>query len=244
MTHRTILAFVLAVSATIPLCGCASSSDSSSSPATRTQTVAQDASEQIALMQAEDARRLGEALALGEKGDRAFTQAVSLENRGETDEANARYTEAVVFYSQAVSTYDEFFALWNNLGTSLAALDRYQQAQEAYIRASNINPADPRPWYNRGLLYRERGYPREARRHFEQALEQDPRFVDAMWGIIKADITTGEESRQTLDHIRTALFLVTDPDHRQYLELERERIRSKLGLSEASSSENTGSSQD
>ncbi len=213
--------------------GCASSSPEAPS-ADRARTVAQEASEQIAQMQAEDARRLREALALGEQGDRAFAEALALSERGKDDEAQAAYANAVNFYSQAVSTYDEFFALWNNLGTALAALDRYQQAEEAYIRASNINHSDPRPWYNRGLLWRDRGYPADAKRHFEQALERDARYLDALWGVIKADITLGEESRQTLDLIRSALFLETNPDHRQYLELERERIRSKLGISESS----------
>ncbi|MFG0294123.1 MAG: tetratricopeptide repeat protein [Phycisphaerales bacterium JB065] len=213
--------------------GCASSSPSSPS-AERAKSIAQDASEQIARMQAEDARRLREALALGEEGDRAFAEAIALSERGKDDQSREAFADAVNFYSQAVSTYDEFFALWNNLGTALAALDRYQQAEEAYIRASNINHSDPRPWYNRGLLWRNRGYPADAKRYFEQALERDPRYLDALWGVIKADITLGEESHQTLELIRKTLFLETNPEHRQFLELERGRIRSKLGISESS----------
>jgi tetratricopeptide (TPR) repeat protein len=245
MTNRLILTTAALGIASL-LGACASSSSQSAPPPDRAQTVAQEAAEQIARLQADDAERLRRALALGERGDRAFAQAQTLMAQGNGDAAKTRYAEAVDFYTQAVSTYDEFFALWNNLGTALAALDRFQQAQEAYIQASNINPSDPRPWYNRGLLWRDRGYPRDARRHFEQALEHDPSYLDAMWGVIKADITTGEESRQTLELIRTALFQVTDPQHRQYLELERERIRSKLGISEVGTrrdpAPNTGSS--
>jgi tetratricopeptide (TPR) repeat protein len=227
---RNLTAVALACAVSI-FGGCASSSPAAPS-ADRARTVSEDASKQIAQMQAEDARRLREALSLGGEGDRAFAEAIALAERGKDDESRVAYADAVNFYSQAVSTYDEFFALWNNLGTALAALDRYQQAEEAYIRASNINHSDPRPWYNRGLLWRDRGYPADAKRHFEQALERDSRYLDALWGVIKADITLGEESRKTLDHIRDALFLETNPEYRQYLELERERIRSKLGISE------------
>lgn len=220
MTRRALIACaaLVASASLLTASGCASSSGTD--PA-RAQLASEDAAAQIARLQAEDARRLREALALGEQGDKAF--------------AKQRYAEAVQHYTQAVSTYDEFFALWNNLGTALTRLDRYQQAEEAYIRATNINPSDPRPIYNRGLLYRNRGYPSDAKMYFERALEQDPRYLDALWGSIKADITLGSESRQTLERIRTALFLVSDEQHRQYLELERERIASKLGLSEAGS---------
>lgn len=224
MTRRALIATaaLVASASLLTATGCANSSSNDSA---RSQLVSQDAAAQIAQLQAEDARRLREALALGEQGDKAF--------------AKERYAEAVQHYSQAVSTYDEFFALWNNLGTALFRLDRYQQAEEAFIRASNINPSDPRPLYNRGLLYRNRGYPDDAKMYFERALEQDPRYLDALWGTIKADITLGTESRQTLERIRTALFMVTDEQQRRYLELERERIAGKLGLSEGETRRDT-----
>lgn len=235
MTRRSLIASAAALCtlSLISLTGCASSdSDRGPAPDGAAQPsageISRDASEQIARLRAEEARRLREALALGEKGDRAYAAGQALKSTGDDEEADAHYAEAVGFYSQAVSTYDDFFALWNNLGTALMALDRFHQAEEAFIRASAINPSDPRPLYNRGLLWRERGYPHDARRYFERALDQDDKYLDALWGSIRADITTRSESRETLERIRTALFLVTDPQHRRFLELERERITSKL----------------
>ena len=234
MNRRPLTTIATAVIALpVLLTGCATNSTAAPPAPNRAQIIAREASDQIAQLQADEARRLREALALGENGDRAYATGAAFTRDGRDENAREQFELAVSYYTQAVSTYDQFFALWNNLGTALMELNRYQQAEEAFIQAAVINPADPRPLYNRGLLYRERGYPADARRYFERALEKDPNYIDALWGTIRADITLREESRQTLDRIRTALFIVTDRQHRVYLELERERIRSKLGLSES-----------
>lgn len=221
MTRRSILAPIAALTL-IGLTGCAGSGNaaqSGSGELTQAQIVARDTAARLAQMRVEEAARIREALALGEKGDKAYRE--------------AKYEQAADLYAQAVSQYDEFFALWNNLGTALMEIDRYQQAEEAFIRASSLNPSDPRPLYNRGLLYRNRGYPHDARRYFERALDQDDSYLDALLGSIRADITISDESARTLERIRKALFITTDPQERKYLELERERISSKLGLSES-----------
>lgn len=221
MTRRSILAPIAALTL-IGLTGCAGSGNaaqSGSGELTQAQIVARDTAARLAQMRVEEAARIREALALGEKGDKAYRE--------------AKYEQAADLYAQAVSQYDEFFALWNNLGTALMEIDRYQQAEEAFIRASSLNPSDPRPLYNRGLLYRNRGYPHDARRYFERALDQDDSYLDALLGSIRADITISDESARTLERIRMALFITTDPQERKYLELERERISSKLGLSES-----------
>ncbi len=221
MTRRSILVPIAALTI-IGLSGCAGSGNaaqSGSGELTQAQIVARDTAARLEQMRAEEAARIREALALGEKGDKAYRE--------------QKYEQAADLYAQAVSQYDEFFALWNNLGTALMEIDRYQQAEEAFIRASSLNPSDPRPLYNRGLLYRNRGYPHDARRYFERALDQDDSYLDALLGSIRADITISDESARTLERIRKALFITTDPQERKYLELERERISSKLGLSES-----------
>ena len=224
MTRRSHIAPLTALSILSLAClgGCAGSSNgqqTGNEQPSQAQIVAQETAAQLQRMRAEEAARIREALALGAKGDEAYR--------------DEEYEAAAEFYAQAVTQYDEFFALWNNLGTALMEIDRYQQAEEAFIRASSINPSDPRPLYNRGLLYRNRGYPHDARRYFERALDQDDSYLDALLGSIRADITVSDESTRTLDRIRKALFIVTDPQERKYLELERERISSKLGLSES-----------
>ena len=221
MTRRSIIAPIAALTI-IGLTGCAGSGNgpqTATGDMTQAQIVARDTAARLAQMRVEEAARIREALALGEKGDKAYRE--------------QKYEQAADLYAQAVSQYDEFFALWNNLGTALMEIDRYQQAEEAFIRASSLNPSDPRPLYNRGLLYRNRGYPHDARRYFERALDQDDSYLDALLGSIRADITISDESTRTLERIRKALFIATDPQERKYLELERERISSKLGLSES-----------
>jgi tetratricopeptide (TPR) repeat protein len=234
MISRSLIAPAAALSALslALLCGCAASSEpgsASGSELSRAQIVARDTSELLTRMQTEESARIREALELGQQGDDAYR--------------DDRFEDAIEFYSQAVTQYDEFFALWNNLGIALMATDRYPQAEEAFIRASSIKPSDPRPLYNRGLLYRDRGYPNDARRYFEQALDQDEAYLDALLGSIRADITISDESTRTLDRIRKALFIVTDAEERLYLELERERISSKLGLSESGRSRDRSDSQ-
>ncbi|MCA9293521.1 MAG: tetratricopeptide repeat protein [Phycisphaerales bacterium] len=159
---------------------------------------------------AEQAQNLNEAVALAARGDKAM-------ERGNTE-------DAIDLYRKSVRTYDGFAAAWNNLGVALMRQDDFAAAEEAFIQASLADPTDPRPRYNQGLLYLERGYPADARRHFGDALKADGNYIDAMLGAIRADVLLGAETDETLDLIRKALFRVRSDEQRLWLERNRLRI--------------------
>ena len=162
------------------------------------------------LMPADQARDVDQAVSLAGRGDKAM-------ERGDT-------SNAIELYRKSVEAYDGFAAAWNNLGVALMRRDDFAAAEEAFIQAALADPTDPRPRYNQGLLYLERGYPADARRHFGEALKADANDLDAMMGAIRADVLLGSESDETLDLIRRSLFRVRSDDQRLWLERNRLRI--------------------
>lgn len=152
--------------------------------------------------------------------------------------------EAIKLYQRSVQTYDQIANVWNNLGVTLMGQGRRQEADDAFGRASELAPNDPRPAYNRGLIRFQAKYPAESRVFFVAALERDPNYLPALRGIIEADITSRAMSDETLDYIRRALFNERDKRWRErfelhksrveaYLEDQREQAEAKLGASNA-----------
>ncbi len=162
------------------------------------------------LMPVDQARNLNQAVTLAARGDKAM-------ERGKID-------DAIEQYRKSVQAYDKFSAAWNNMGVALMSLDDFATAEEAFIQATISDPTDPRPRYNRGLLFLERGYPADARRYFGEALHADDNYLDAMIGAIRADALLRIETEETLDLIRKALFRVQSVEDRQWLERNRLRI--------------------
>jgi tetratricopeptide (TPR) repeat protein len=136
--------------------------------------------------------------------------------------------DAERLYREAVATYAEFAPAWNNLGVSLMLQERYLEAAEAFDRAAELAPADPRPPYNRGLLWFRRAYPREALPFFLVALERDPNYLPALRAAVQTEIRLRESSTATLDRIQRALLLETDPKWRSQFELQRIRVEAEL----------------
>lgn len=136
--------------------------------------------------------------------------------------------EAERLYRESVESYPQFAAAWNNLGASLMAQERFMEAEEAFARAAELSPDDPRPVFNRGLLYLNRQYPRRAAGYFEEALERDPNYLRALRGSVRTDIVLREGTEQTLERIRTALLLEQDEAWRQYLQQQRLRLEARL----------------
>ncbi len=153
--------------------------------------------------------------------------------RGLIDDAekaydNGKVERAIELYERAVATAGDLKEGWNGLGIALMAIDDYQSAERAFMQAANADPADPRPWYNRGLLYDRRYYLIEARRFYAEALTRDRDYFPALWGVVKADVELRTEDEQTLAHIQRILFQETDPDHRSWLIEQRYRIEREL----------------
>jgi tetratricopeptide (TPR) repeat protein len=132
------------------------------------------------------------------------------------------------YYRRAVAYYAEYAPAWNNLGVALMDQQRYLEAAEAFQRAADLAPSDPRPLYNHGLLFFRRAYPREALPYFLEALDRDPHYLPALRAAIQSEVRQRDVSQATLDRIQSALLLETDPGWQRFFELQRIRIEADL----------------
>lgn len=159
----------------------------------------------------------------------AAAQQLALRAQKATDNESA-----ILLYSQAVETYADLPAAWNNLGVLLLGEGRLMEAAEAFGSAATRTPNDPRPSFNLGLTWDRAGYLETALEHYSNALALDERYLPALRGAIKAETRLGDSSPILVDRIKAALFLEQDPQWREYLELQRSwaeaEVRAKAGL--------------
>lgn len=137
-------------------------------------------------------------------------------------------------YRQAVTTYPDFPAAWNNMGVLLLREQRFREAAEAFLAAAERAPSDPRPYYNLGLCWDRAGYLAEALDHYSESLNRDPNYLPALRGAVRAERRLGRANEKTLERIRAAIMSETDDQWREYLELLRswagEEVAANAGL--------------
>ncbi len=147
--------------------------------------------------------------------------------------------EAERRYVSAIQQYPDFGQAWNNLGVVLMAEERYLEAGEAFDRAAVLEPTDPRPPYNRGLLWFERGYLKESEPFFAEAIKRDPNYLPALRSAIRTSVLLRDTTDVTLDHIQRAMLQETDQQWRDYF--ERQRLLIDASLSAQRKASGTGS---
>jgi tetratricopeptide (TPR) repeat protein len=171
------------------------------------------------------------ALEAGYAEDRAqrLLRAQRLAVRAENSDDPARQE---VLLREAVDLFPQHSAFWTNLGTALAEQDDFAAAAEAYALASELDPTDPRPPYNLGALYAKRFWNEPALEHFERALDRDPNYRNALRGAIHMRILERAFDRELLEMIERAVVIETNERWLRYFQLQRESVRSELGLDE------------
>jgi predicted TPR repeat methyltransferase len=68
---------------------------------------------------------------------------------------------------------------WNNLGNLLLAEDNQDEAEAAYMRATQLDPKMAETWFNLGVLFRRKRRPEDALKSFRNVLDANPRFSRA-----------------------------------------------------------------
>lgn len=136
--------------------------------------------------------------------------------------------KAEELYRQALQVSANLHAVWNNLGLLMLEDGRYIDAVEAFKRAADLSPSDPRPLHNIGIAYDRSGWQQKALENYLQALERDPRDVIALRGSVSSARMLGLIDNATLDRARTALMIDNDPDWRRIYERETSRIEGEL----------------
>jgi Tfp pilus assembly protein PilF len=79
----------------------------------------------------------------------------------------------------AASSTPEDPLVWGNLGTVLAGLGRFAEAEESFRRGLELAPEQARLHFNLGLVLLRQDRPQEAAEALRRTLELDPGFEDA-----------------------------------------------------------------
>ncbi len=98
------------------------------------------------------------------------------------DYDNQKFLAAVEKLNKAISLSPEFMKAYDNLGLSLEALGKYDEAIRNYREAIRLNrlqkPGSPWPPLNLGILLLKLGKRDEAEACLREALEYDPGFAE------------------------------------------------------------------
>ncbi len=132
---------------------------------------------------------------------------------------NARrgdHQAALGLYQQALSRHHlpaEQTISWNRLGESYRALERLEEAGQAYRQALALDPIYPWPYHNLGLLAEQQGDLERAAAFFRQALDRHQRDSDraAAWTHLGHVYRRQEQLHKAIDAYRRAAEL--DPTY-------------------------------
>ncbi len=138
------------------------------------------------------------------------------------------YATAEVLYRKSLGILREQPGALNNLGNALVAMGRYIDAEETYKLAVEYDPSRPEVHGNRGRLWLEAGYPRDAITHFDEALDLDPRWMPAIRGKAKASHLLSIADERYLGMLRQAMILESNASWRAFFDSERARVQDAL----------------
>ena len=126
-------------------------------------------------------------------------QASLLFEQGNIFFANIQNQEAISAYDRALEFKPDLHQAWNNRGSALVNLGRYEEAIVAYDRALEIKPDFPQAWQNRGIALDNLGRYEEAIASCDKAVAINPDYYQA-WlerGYCFEKLGQYEESRKS-----------------------------------------------
>ncbi len=155
------------------------------------------------------AGRLAEAWRLGMLAERARQE-------GDTTEAIALYRRSLAFDTGVA-------AIWNNYGTLLYETENRLGAIQAFQRAAEAEPSDPRHLTFVGHIYFENGWAEVALDFYERALAIDRNHLPGLRGAVRSAEALGRATSADLERIRRALLIEQDDRYRNFF-LRRQTI--------------------
>ena len=99
---------------------------------------------------------------------------------------------------------------------------------EAYSKAAELEPSDPRPFTSIGTIYYGIGYQRDALSYYERALTINANYLPALDGAIRAAAALQRASTSDLDRIRLALLIANEPQLRTFYEYRLYTVENRL----------------
>lgn len=135
---------------------------------------------------------------------------------------------AIELYRESIEYSAEFADVWNNLGLLLLGEGDLQKAMSAFSMAAELDPTDPRAFYNMGITNLRAQWAEDAIEDFRKALEITPSYLPALRGAIQAADLLGRAEYEDLDRVKRALMTETDERWRAYFERQRYLIEARL----------------
>ncbi len=103
-----------------------------------------------------------------------------------------QYVDAVTVYHRLRDGGFATNALWHNLGNTLLALDRYQEAIDSYAYAVALRADDVEALVTTGTALEQMGDYRQALHYYEEALRRNPDCAEAHWNLALGLLRQGE----------------------------------------------------
>lgn len=133
------------------------------------------------------------------KAGRAYLKASAAAAKGDR-------AKAIRHLRKAVREQPEFFEAHYNLGVHYQALEQWEEATRAYLRAIELSSNSARPNFNLGVIYHNQGKLDQAIERYRQALEYDPSFAEAHQALGEARFQQGRPYAAE-QHLETATRL-------------------------------------
>ncbi|MCC6677960.1 MAG: tetratricopeptide repeat protein [Phycisphaerales bacterium] len=159
---------------------------------------------------------IAEEQRLREAGDLAF-RAKTAADKGKND-------QAIDLNRRAIALNPNHVGAWNNLGALLMARQNYRDAMQAFERAADLLPKDPRPYENLALCWYEMGYDDNALSYYRKSLERDPNWLPSLRGNVACLQRLNKADDPAIDQIKRGLMIEYDPTWRSVFERARLRI--------------------
>lgn len=132
--------------------------------------------------------------------------------------------EAIALNQQALALNPQHVGAWNNLGALLMARQNYRDAMQAFEKAADLLPKDPRPYENLALCWYEMGYDDNALNYYRKSLERDPFWLPSLRGNVACLQRLNKADDPAPEQIRRGLMIESDPTWRSVFERARLRI--------------------
>ena len=133
------------------------------------------------------------------KAGRAYLKASAAAAKGDR-------AKAIRHLRKAVREQPEFFEAHYNLGVHYQALEQWENATRAYLKAIDLNSDSARPNFNLGVIYHNQGKLDQAIERYRLALEYDSSFAEAHQALGEARFQQGRPYAAE-QHLETATRL-------------------------------------
>ncbi|KAJ8269046.1 hypothetical protein COCON_G00116530 [Conger conger] len=124
----------------------------------------------------------------------------------------SRLEEADQLYRQAISMRPDFKQAYISRGELLLKMNKPMEARDAYLRALELDRMNADLWYNLAIVNIEMKDPSEALKHFNQALELNPRHKLALFNSALLMQESGEPRLRPEANRRFLIYVEEEPE--------------------------------